>query len=531
MPRWHVMRMMVVGLGLGLVLGPLAHAAPPKAQVLWSQNRQFRIPVTVQPENRNVVKELFLWVSDDSGYTWKKSTRATPDDPEFAFRAPRDGEYWFAVQTLDIKGKLYPNGDMPAEPSLKVIVDSVAPTVVLEAQGRRGSAVGVRWDVQDEHLMLNTLSIEYQAEGARDWRNVPLSRSDIAYIGAKTWDAGTADPVNVRMTISDRAGNKRTVEEVVPDGIAAEPGPLGAGTRSSAPPITPISTRPSPSPSAGSPDDDPFTPVESPPGPDTRSAARNMAPDEFDLPSPRATGNDRDFEFETGPAQPSAGTRPPAVASGPTLLVASPRFPLRYEVEDAGTEGPALVELWITRDGGRNWSRQPEDADRTSPYNVDLGGEGTFGLWLVVQSSSGLGDPPPAPNDRPQSWVEVDSAPPTVTMDRPRVGTGAHVGKVLLSWRANDAHLAARPVALSYREDRADAPWVPIVDQQEGSGKYLWVVPANVPPRFHVKVEALDTLGNRGSADSLDSGPVIVDRARPRGRILGLDQGNGTSRQ
>ena len=93
------------------------------------------------------------------------------------------------------------------------------------------------------------------------------------------------------------------------------------------------------------------------------------------------------------------------------------------------------------------------------------------------------------------------------------------------------AHLADRPVTLLYREDRANAPWVPIIAGQEATGRYLWLVPENVPARFHVKAEALDTLGNRGSADSQDTAPVLLDRARPRGRILGLDPSAGGNRQ
>jgi hypothetical protein len=194
-------------------------------------------------------------------------------------------------------------------------------------------------------------------------------------------------------------------------------------------------------------------------------------------------------------------------------------------VDDAGASGPALVELWTTRDGGRTWNRLPEDADRTSPYNVDLGGEGTFGLWLVVQSASGLGDPPPAPGDRPQMWVEVDSTPPSVQIDRPRVGTGNSVGKVLITWRASDPHLGARPVVLFYRADRPNAQWEPITDRIENTGRYIWTVAANVPNRFHIRVDVFDTLGNRGTAETTDIGPVLVDRTRPRGRIIGLDAG------
>ena len=44
-----------------------------------------------------------------------------------------------------------------------------------------------------------------------------------------------------------------------------------------------------------------------------------------------------------------------------------------------------------------------------------------------------------------------------------------------------------------------------------------------VPPRFHLKVEAVDEAGNRGAAETSESGAVIVDRTRPRSRILGLD--------
>ena len=157
---------------------------------------------------------------------------------------------------------------------------------------------------------------------------------------------------------------------------------------------------------------------------------------------------------------------------------------------------------------------------------MDLGGEGTFGLWLEVRSASGQGDPAPVSGDAPQSWVEVDSAPPAISLDRPKVGTGAHAGKVALSWRSGDAHLAPKSVTLSYRPDRPDAAWMPIADHLDDTGKFVWNVPAGVPPRFHIKAEVLDTLGNRGVADTTDFGPVLLDRARPRGRIIGLDQGS-----
>ena len=219
-----------------------------------------------------------------------------------------------------------------------------------------------------------------------------------------------------------------------------------------------------------------------------------------------------------------AGTASQAGASGNrSMLVPTPRFKMQYAIEDAGPDGPAVVELWITQDGGRTWIRRGEDPDRKSPFDVDLGGEGTFGLSLVARSASGLGDQPPAPGDPPQSWVEVDTTPPSVQLYPPQIGTGPHAGKVAITWRASDLHLAPRSVSLLWRPDQPGSAWQPILDGQENMGQYIWAVPPSFPARFHIRVEAVDSVGHRGGAETSDSAPVIVDRSRPRSRIIGLD--------
>ena len=508
-------RIAVVGLGFTLACGTVAlgqqSTAPPPAKVLWHRTRSFFIPVTVAPEHRSVIREMILFVSDDAGASYRNAGRTTPTDPRFSFRAPRDGEYWFAIKTVDTRGKEYPAGSGQAEPSLKVIVDATKPTIMLQPKGRRGSQAAVGWEVKDENLALRSMILEYQAEGARDWRQVPMKTDDFRFIGEKSWDAGTADPVRVRLTIRDRAGNSNSVEETLPEGLAAEPS-SGSDARlaNSAPPmVTPISSRSAPTPSADMAEDENFTRPEPPPS--TPPGLSNAQAE-----SSRPTTHDT----EPAPAQTTPST---ASAAGSTLLVASPKFPLKYEVEDAGPNGPALVELWVTRDGGRTWSRQPEDVDKQSPYNVDLGSEGTFGLCLVVQSASGLGDPAPAPGERPRSWVEVDSTAPTLTLDRPKVGAGVNAGKLAISWRSGDAHPAERPIRISYRADRPDAPWTPITDWVENTGRFIWNVPPNIPPRFHLRVDAVDSLGNHAMAETTDGTPVVLDRARPRGKIIGLD--------
>jgi hypothetical protein len=181
------------------------------------------------------------------------------------------------------------------------------------------------------------------------------------------------------------------------------------------------------------------------------------------------------------------------------------------------------VELWITQDGGRSWIRRGDDPDRVSPIDVDLGGEGTYGIALVARSAAGLGDQPPAPGDPPQSWIEVDATPPLVQLQPPQVGTGLNSGKVAIAWRASDLHLPPRSVSLFWRPDQAGAAWQTLAEGQENNGQYVWTLPATVPQRFHIKAEAVDSVGQHGAAETTDTGAIVVDRSRPRSRIIGLD--------
>lgn len=523
MPRGSRVRLAAVGLGLILAGGLTAPEAkagsPPK--VIYYKSRSFRIPVTV-PEPKNMVREIWLQVSDDKGYSWKDYQHTTPRKPEFSFKAPRDGEYWFAVQTVNLQGAVYPRDERPVDPSMVVVVDSMAPSLVLARQARRGSRVTVRWEAQDAHLVIRSLVLEYQVEGAAtgDWRKVPLAEGDYARIGIKSWDAGTADPIRVRASIRDRANNVRQVECALADGLAAAPEATAEDARDPAapPPIAPISSR------AEIDEDDQ--------GQGIGDANANNSDANADGSDPFASVAGRSNEpaprsnepAATEPAGSSpAPARTPAARSAPNLLtVNSPRFTLNYEVEDAGPNGPSLVELWVTRDRGRTWVRQPEDADRLSPYPVDLGGDGLFGLWLVVQNASGLGDAPPGPGDRPRIWVEVDATPPAVKLDPVRVGVGPQAGKVFLSWRVTDAHLVDRPVTISIRPDRPDAPWQPIAGPMEDNGRLTWTVPRTIPGRFFLRVEALDVAGNRGADETPAGRPVLIDLSRPRSRITGL---------
>lgn len=516
---WEQLATLGLGVVLALELAPPLAAAPPsqprarRVSTVFSKHRNFKIPFNIDEEDKGRLRDVELWVSEDNGVKWERKSRQSLDQPpSFPFRSAHDGEFWFAVRTIDDKGRALPErGEV--EPNLKVIVDTVPPSLVIEQDGRRGSTASVHWEVRDDNLNLNSLVIEYQQEGGRGWHEVPLNR--LSLVGSTSFDAGTAESLKVRARIDDKAGNRAESVIMLDEGSPRGPARVTSESPdfSEPPPIT--SMNPGGNfPAADMGREDGGMP-ENPP-PRRPQGARNTRPRADDADS---------FEGEPVESAPSrANERGPAQAAAPrTLLVANPKFSLQYAIDDAGQRGPASVEMWITQDGGRTWSPLAEDADRVSPFEISLPGDGTYGLTMVARAESGLGDEPPAAGDQPQAWVEVDSSPPAVKIDTPQVGRGRYVGKVSISWKASDAHLAARPVTLLWRADQPNAPWQQIAGSFESSGRYIWAVPSNVPPRIHIRVEAVDAAGNKGFAETTEMGAVIVDRTRPRGRIIGLD--------
>ena len=167
-------------------------------------------------------------MTDDGGGHWVPAgampiDAQTPERPSFEYRAPRDGEYWLTVQTVDTRGRLFPPLDADVEPQLKVIVNTVAPSISLEALPRRGSTCAVRWEAIDDHLLTSSIRLEFQADGPNGgWRTVPLHRP--ARIGDERWDSGTSEPFKVRLSASDRAGNVKTVALMMPDGLPSAGG-------------------------------------------------------------------------------------------------------------------------------------------------------------------------------------------------------------------------------------------------------------------------------------------------------------------
>lgn len=121
------MRLEPLSLGLFLLAmicqAVMAAPAPPTVPIVTRQSLfaiPFRVEPTSDPSRRPV--EVQLYVSTDRGAHWQLYSKVQPNRQQFQFRAPSDGEYWFAIRTVDRSGQLRP--PTITEPGLRVQVNA-----------------------------------------------------------------------------------------------------------------------------------------------------------------------------------------------------------------------------------------------------------------------------------------------------------------------------------------------------------------------------------------------------------------------
>ncbi|OAI50687.1 hypothetical protein AYO44_17560 [Planctomycetaceae bacterium SCGC AG-212-F19] len=211
-----------------------------EARVFPSKDRTFRIPFQPQVGEQRL-REVHLLYSIDQGRTWRAYATSAPEQGFFQFTAPADGFYWFAVRTIDQQGRAFPFRDVDLRPGIKVIVDTQPPKVMLRALPSQGQSVGVEWDVRDENLDLNTLRLEYLPAGAAQYLAI---RVDAVAAGQHYWTPMTGGPIEVRLRVSDAAGNTGEDKAIVTPGGAFPPAGGNQADTTPKPPIPPAGAPP-----------------------------------------------------------------------------------------------------------------------------------------------------------------------------------------------------------------------------------------------------------------------------------------------
>ena len=197
------------------------------------------------------------------------------------------------------------------------------------------------------------------------------------------------------------------------------------------------------------------------------------------------------------PASVSLDTKT-AIAGMPALkLVNTKRFSLTFSVQDNGT-GVAAIDLWETRDG-KTWKKAEGNAHQQSgTYLVEVKDEGVFGYTMVARPTGDKGSTQPKIGEVPQVWVTVDVTKPTVQLKAVNLNLISKTPSLVVSWEAKDKNFGPRPITLCYAE-KLEGPWLPLAANIENSGKFECPIPATMPKKAFLRVEAVDLVGNTGT--------------------------------
>lgn len=188
---------------------------PAEPKPIVTRQTAFGVPFSVNPDF-GPIREVQLHISTDQGKNWSLYGRQLPTAREFPFQAAADGEYWFAVKTI---GSQQPVKVL--KPELIIAIDSRQPSFNVGLKNDALGRIVVSWRAADVNLNPDTVKLEYQTvptwgQQNSNWKTVDLPKADV--VGNKIYEDEIAFypetnnvSVNVRVSISDRAGNVTVV--------------------------------------------------------------------------------------------------------------------------------------------------------------------------------------------------------------------------------------------------------------------------------------------------------------------------------
>ena len=574
---WSRMKMAAwTMMGATVLLAPAAHAQSPEEEMAYQtqylKQRVFRIPIEVASGTDDPIQELRLFVSSDQGATWTRVASVAPSQKSFTFRARVDGEYWFGIAVVDMAGNVEPTDMRSQAPGLKIVVDTAVPVIKLRPMPRSGDKAAVEWRIMDDQpVELGSLRMEIRDKREGKWQEL---YPEAMLEGTVDWPARADQNYVLRATLKDRAGNEGTAEVEIPGG-GQVPSDMPAPTTTNSPGdqggnfLVP----PPPSMSPQQPSAAPSMPQTIPQAsPMPQAMAQQMPPQS--APNFTTTAKPASYVPPTQPTQPMANdpqnvftavpvptmpapshTPAPSPAVRPVSqqplppemvtstavpvrqmqqhvakktptpppaqripLIGSTRFAVDYTVRGVGPAGVGKVELYYTKDNGVQWQLLGEDADRTPPFEVDLPGEGRYGLQIVVTSPAGNGQRPPQAGEAPTIQVEVDTTAPEADFYR-TVPDPESNDALLIRWASRDAHLTEQPVRLYYSETM-EGPWEQIATDLPASGSFAWHVPPRTPYQVYLKMVITDMCHNESAAVTPE--PVLVDLSKPEAEVIGI---------
>ncbi len=536
----------------------------PEVPTVFQRQATFYIPFSVN-QNPAVPVDVVLFASADNGISWNEYARQNASQKQFMFRAAKDGEYCFASRMVATASPSPPTTGLA--PELRIIVDTTVPRLTLDATVETSGTIRVKWDAYDDYLLPEKLLLQYQTNPGQPWKPLDIERPVGDEVRRSVRGETRCQPergsaiVTVRLEARDSADNvneltrrlimplsiaspfgARTTPEVATE-IPADPfaqygmPPTDPSQQATALPASPAVEARDAAPAdertgvawpSRNTHSDPWTsgggsygarssPVGPPVAQQASSGGQRHSTPGIAESGDAATARDTAQRPLTGEAA-TAGDNDLPAGERPRMTRAK-RFNLDYSIDAVGPAGVDKVELWLTRNGGRDWDLWGVDEDRESPLLVEVESEGIYGFRVVIVGKNGLASQTPRPGDLADLWVGVDTTDPVARIVSAAYGEDQYAGHLDIRWTAVDAGFGARPVTLMF-SDRAEGPWTTIASGLPNTGQYYWRVDSRVPEQFFLKMEVRDEAGNT-CVDQLDE-PIRSAGLTPRGRIRGI---------
>ena len=339
----------------------------------------FGVPFAISdPENKFI--EVQLYMSKNRGVTWQFYGRQNLDGKEFAFQSNGDGEYWFALKTLDRNRKLQPPGDTHAE--LIVVVDTLMPELDFRVQPDAAGRVVCRWQAKDQNIDPNTVRLSYRPllstnDQENNWIDVPYKAVEIAQNGLFAdqyafWVDNSAVEMLVRMQISD-IGSNAAIEErqITSPRMSGNPNQSGSRLAANQPPVRQVSSPPKNQQRPAAPNQNPDGSGSTAPSANSNQAlANNRQPPQQIGPGPSSSQTGWNIrKAPSGSNQPPTSLPTTDANKNETKKVATPQFNSNsgtslYGRDAQSPVGPQNNNLAIQQSSSTvTWHSQPSATD------------------------------------------------------------------------------------------------------------------------------------------------------------------------
>jgi hypothetical protein len=543
-----------------LTLACLLYVAGQNPSDGWATNqRDLKIPIDIKAWRPESIHQLVLYVSTDRGRNWQQHSTVKPrlapqekDENYFVFRAQADGEYWFRVVVVDLKGNQEPRDVTKGAPDQKILIDTRPPVLQILSAHRLGDDVVVDWNVQEDHPDWTSFKLEYRrADGSANglWSPAPVSPG---VKGPGRFRVSYAGPLKVRLMLKDAAENVAVSAEfdvAGTNGITPVNFPAQVATQSE-PPKTPTTTGNDAAPMLPPPPEPNLTgPGSLPQGPPPAYATQppvevtkgQVTPPSVDaLPVVRTNATDPGRAVASTdvpnpvvpPPAPGNVASPMAHAAAPHKITNRLEVTVKYELAQVGPSGVGSVDIYMTKDHGATWIKDGDDPTIKAAVPAGPGEQtrtlklppqdGVYGYTLVAKSRAGRGKLPPRPGDQPELIVELDRTAPKAVLYAP-LPDPAQRDALILTWKAEDKNLAAQPITIEYK-DASNGEWKTIGTKLPNTvahaaqvppgvtGSYSWQVPPGTVSAY-LRLRVHDTAGNEAQAATAE--PLLVDMSEP----------------